>query len=505
MAPKQGVLEVKTGQPAEQGPANTYEHLYPYWSGNTLKPGEKLSGLAAWGYGEYGERFKDFEPDYVWSEHNVASAVAEGPIASVVDIAPKRESAKQRRRIGRLVGRAAVVAAAATGFIATGFSIFESHDSQNSGRAAVYIDPSPELGFNTAPETSVTTIEPQTTIEDEETLPDSSVLVTENPTTLEPSTTAAETTEPATTTTISPSTTTSITTTSTTTMPSTTTTLAPTTTTIEATTTVPQPSDSEIAVRSIFAGESLLTYSGRQVASMEIPAIGLNGADVFISNDLPVPLPGEPYYDLAMQFDYNQDGVIGKVKNPATGITLYDEYADFQIAQGNPIYRLQTDAAPDDDSFVSGLVGAGVIIRSARQSYGSWAANSDPQEARANRYVPTVAIDSGSVIPGQAGNVLIFGHRTTESAPFASLDAMQEGDTITFTLADGQVTTYRMVQSERQWAGYSQAELQAINSHMLNYVGPNGEISTATLYACDPQGSSDYRIIYRFVLVPQAP
>ena len=61
-----------------------------------------------------------------------------------------------------------------------------------------------------------------------------------------------------------------------------------------------------------------------------------------------------------------------------------------------------------------------------------------------------------SPLPGQVGNVVVLGRRTTFGAPFARLDRLREGDRITLTTAQG-VFPYRVALLSQQSAG--QADL----------------------------------------------
>ena len=68
----------------------------------------------------------------------------------------------------------------------------------------------------------------------------------------------------------------------------------------------------------------------------------------------------------------------------------------------------------------------------------------------------------GTALPGQPGNAVISGHRTTYGAPFADLDDVAAGDIITVETATG-VHLYEAVQSfvvapqdiwvTEQWSG----------------------------------------------------
>jgi sortase A len=53
----------------------------------------------------------------------------------------------------------------------------------------------------------------------------------------------------------------------------------------------------------------------------------------------------------------------------------------------------------------------------------------------------------GTALPGQLGNVVVSGHRTTYLAPFNRFDELRAGDPVIFEMADGWYT-YRVVSTE---------------------------------------------------------
>jgi sortase A len=53
----------------------------------------------------------------------------------------------------------------------------------------------------------------------------------------------------------------------------------------------------------------------------------------------------------------------------------------------------------------------------------------------------------GTALPGQLGNVVVSGHRTTYLAPFNRFDEIRPGDPVTFEMADGWYT-YKVVNTE---------------------------------------------------------
>jgi sortase A len=98
----------------------------------------------------------------------------------------------------------------------------------------------------------------------------------------------------------------------------------------------------------------------------------------------------------------------------------------------------------------------------------------------------------GTAMPGDVGNVVVAGHRTTYTRPFHDLDLLQPGDPLVFTMNDGTVFTYELTGT--------------------SVVGPDGmhivdqtPAHTATLFACHPKGSAAQRIVGHFRLVDPAP
>ena len=85
----------------------------------------------------------------------------------------------------------------------------------------------------------------------------------------------------------------------------------------------------------------------------------------------------------------------------------------------------------------------------------------------------------GTAMPGQAGNVAIAGHRTTNGAPFNGLGRLVPGDRIILTTTFGQSLTYVV-------SGTPQA-VSPSDVGVLNYFGDN----RITLTTCNPEFSVD--------------
>ena len=93
----------------------------------------------------------------------------------------------------------------------------------------------------------------------------------------------------------------------------------------------------------------------------------------------------------------------------------------------------------------------------------------------------------GTAMPGELGNVVIAGHRTTYSKPFNRLDALQPGDPVVMTTADGRFTY--------QVRGIVIVPGEAIDIAEQSYA------HTATLFACHPPGSARQRIVAKLRLL----
>lgn len=83
--------------------------------------------------------------------------------------------------------------------------------------------------------------------------------------------------------------------------------------------------------------------------------------------------------------------------------------------------------------------------------------------------------------PGEVGNVVLGGHRTSRPKPFRHLDLLEPGDEILFTTDDG-----------RYVYAVSRTEIVYPNAMWIVEQTP---AATATLFACHPLGSTDQRIV----------
>jgi len=87
----------------------------------------------------------------------------------------------------------------------------------------------------------------------------------------------------------------------------------------------------------------------------------------------------------------------------------------------------------------------------------------------------------GTAMPGQAGNVVVAGHRVSHNADFRYLDQLRPGDEVIFNTASGRhvyiVQSTEIVQPDALWIVDQTAD------------------ATATLFACHPPGTVSERIV----------
>lgn len=93
----------------------------------------------------------------------------------------------------------------------------------------------------------------------------------------------------------------------------------------------------------------------------------------------------------------------------------------------------------------------------------------------------------GTALPGQRGNMVLAGHRTTNGAPFRHLDKLAVGDEVSID-ANGHAATYRVTGTE------------IVDPGQVEVARPTKD-ATATLFACHPPGSARQRIVVRLAKV----
>lgn len=97
----------------------------------------------------------------------------------------------------------------------------------------------------------------------------------------------------------------------------------------------------------------------------------------------------------------------------------------------------------------------------------------------------------GSAVPGQLGNAVFAGHRTTKSRPFRRINEMAPGDEIIFKTDSG-THTYKM-------NGF-----KIVTPKDVHIVNPTPD-ATVTLFACHPPGSARQRYVVTGSYVSSTP
>lgn len=93
----------------------------------------------------------------------------------------------------------------------------------------------------------------------------------------------------------------------------------------------------------------------------------------------------------------------------------------------------------------------------------------------------------GTARPGELGNMVVAGHRTTYSKPFNRIDELVAGDKVIFSMPTGDITY----------------EVRGVIVVPENHIGIAAQTYShvATLFACHPKGSATHRIVAKLRLL----
>ena len=93
---------------------------------------------------------------------------------------------------------------------------------------------------------------------------------------------------------------------------------------------------------------------------------------------------------------------------------------------------------------------------------------------------------TGTALPGQMGNVVVAGHRTSHDRPFRNIDQLVAGDEVIFTTGDGRFV-------------YLVTSTEVVLPTAVEIIDQTAAY-TATLFACHPVGSTRERIVVHLAL-----
>lgn len=221
--------------------------------------------------------------------------------------------------------------------------------------------------------------------------------------------------------------------------------------------------------------------SAQLIAQIDIPSLCLYGIDAYGSQT-------RDYNNVEVLDYFLEQGQISaelynqliSSKPPKEAIVQFNDLV-------NPIYKTYQTEAPQE-ACESVSYNPAYPPRWERAYIDS--SDKDVETENVTNYEPVVDIDWQKPLPGEIGNVVSVGHRTTKSAPLANMDQAKVGDPIIIHTNDGKTHTYIV-----EGARYIDANKQEYSEAVENYVSPSGNPSTLTLVTCD-DGSRQRLIVY---------
>lgn len=104
----------------------------------------------------------------------------------------------------------------------------------------------------------------------------------------------------------------------------------------------------------------------------------------------------------------------------------------------------------------------------------------------------------GTAIPGQPGNAVLSGHRTTHTAPFGELDVLEPGDPVTVDVGGSSTPVVYQVADTT-----IVPEAEYVDFVLRQPADP--AVRQLTLFACHPKGDRTHRIVVRAFAEPAGP
>ena len=167
---------------------------------------------------------------------------------------------------------------------------------------------------------------------------------------------------------------------------------------------------------------------------------------------------------------------------------LKQAYLEHRLQEGDSLTRIKIPAIDVDVVVVEGT-------------------GSDALRAGAGHY-------GNTKLPCEDGNVGIAGHRTTYGRPFANIDLLKPGDTITLETPIGACTYQVLAPPPNRKAADEHGAAFIINPNEVDVIGRPAVArprenpapgALLTLTTCHPKGSAAKRLVIQAALVSQAP
>ena len=177
-------------------------------------------------------------------------------------------------------------------------------------------------------------------------------------------------------------------------------------------------------------------------------------------------LLGYPVYT-----NFQHDRLQDKLGNQFASERLQQAYRNKAVAVGDALTRIQIPALGVDTVVVQGTTPSAL-------------------RAGAGHYPNTP-------LPCEAGNIAIAGHRTTYGKPFANIDQLKPGDTITLLTPIGKCS-YEVEKAPSPFkAGSGMAAGFVVEPTDLRVIDQDPSVSELTLTTCHPKGSARERLVIR--------
>jgi sortase A len=167
---------------------------------------------------------------------------------------------------------------------------------------------------------------------------------------------------------------------------------------------------------------------------------------------------------------------------------LKQAYVAHRVQEGDSLTRIKIPAIDVDVVVVEGT-------------------GSDALRAGAGHY-------NNTKLPCEDGNVGIAGHRTTYGRPFANIDLLKPGDTITLETPIGACTYHVLAPPPNRKAADEHGAAFIINPDEIEVIAPPSVArprenplpgAMLTLTTCHPKGSAAKRLVIQAALTSQAP
>jgi sortase A len=177
-------------------------------------------------------------------------------------------------------------------------------------------------------------------------------------------------------------------------------------------------------------------------------------------------LLGYPVYT-----NFQHDRLQDKLGNQFASERLQQAYRNKAVAVGDALTRIQIPALGVDTVVVQGTTPSAL-------------------RAGAGHYPNTP-------LPCEAGNIAIAGHRTTYGKPFANIDQLKPGDTITLLTPIGKCS-YEVEKAPSPFkAGSGMQAGFVVEPTDLRVIDQDPSVSELTLTTCHPKGSARERLVIR--------